>query len=119
MKRTALISLGVILIALLGFLLPPLVIPPAALGAELQKNYQGAVEPFGALLRTAKILHGQDDRYGNRCADKGASVLLQSYTWMLIPGPVIEACVILSENGEITGLKSIGAIARHNAPSTE
>ncbi len=108
MKKAIFIAMGILVVTILGFVAPPLIIPPS----ELRENYQSAVEPFGPFLLTAKILRDQDNNYANRCSGETARVLLQSYTWMLIPGPVIEACVFRNGNGEITGLKSIGTVAK-------
>lgn len=112
MKKAVVIATGILIVISIGFLAPPLIVPPSELGSELHGNYQSAAEPFGPFLLTAKILHDQDTNYANRCNSQTTSVLLQSYTWMFIPGPVIEACVFQNESGDITGMKSIGIIER-------
>lgn len=112
MKKSVVIIISIIAILIFGFILPSLIFSPTSLGSELQNNYQQAAEPLGAFLVTAKILPNQDQQYKSRCVGTYESVILQSYTWMMIPGPVIEACVIKDDHGKIIGMKSVGMIKK-------
>lgn len=112
MKKFITILVAFIEVTIFGFILPQIILPQNKLGSELNSNFRRAMHPIGALLLAAIIFQDKNNQYQNRCRGTYEQVLMQSYSWMFIPGPVIEACVVRNEQGEITDMKSIGMIKK-------
>lgn len=96
----------------IGFIIPSYIVTSSTPGLVLYEGQMQAMEPFGILFMVSKIIPNKNNEYQNRCRGL-EQVLMQTYTWMMIPGPVIEACVYnRDKHGEIENLKSAGMIKK-------
>jgi len=78
---------------------------------EKDDAYKHAVEPFQVFILAIKQIDN-NGRYSNRCEERSyKQVLLQTYSWMMIKGSVIEVCVALDETGKFLGTPSFGRIS--------
>jgi hypothetical protein len=108
MKKFYITSAFIALI-IIGFIIPNLA-RYDGLEPELYADLRQVIGN-GIFFMTEKIIPNKDNQYPNHC--KGSEqVLIQIYGWMMIPKSVIEACVVRNEQGEITGMKSIGMIKK-------
>jgi hypothetical protein len=112
MKKSSKYFLGlfIIFVIIMGFTIPSIYQQFYKIDHffEEDKAYKYAAEPFQALLLAAKQIEN-NGQYPNRCEGRGyKQILLQTYSWMMIRGPIIEACVAIDGKGNISGIKSLG-----------
>ncbi len=104
MKKTILLIIPFFIIVIVGFLIPYFSSPK--LSIEYKQGISSALEPFGIFYPGVK--YSNEKITINRCTDRGLQqVLLQTSSWMFIPGPLVELCVYPDEP-EI--VKSAGTI---------
>lgn len=108
-KKIILLSLAVILI---GVLIPFTFQLFNPLQTEVANNYRSAYEPFGKLLLAAQETD-KVENYTSRCNPVHKPVFVKTFFWMMIPGPVLEACLVTDEQGNTVGIKSVGVVARN------
>lgn len=84
------LSIIVLCIVVAGFYIPYLLSPTLPL--DYSVSVASALEPFGAFY--SGVEYSDEKMSTDRCMDRDLrQVLLQTYTWMFIPGPMIELCV--------------------------
>lgn len=78
------------LVVILGFIAP--VLSSATVPNEHNQGVSWALEPFGIFYPGARFSDEVVDT--DVCSERGLQqVLLQTYSWMFIPGPLVELCV--------------------------
>ncbi|KKW32747.1 MAG: hypothetical protein UY76_C0018G0010 [Candidatus Uhrbacteria bacterium GW2011_GWA2_52_8d] len=104
------IKIGVLVffcLFVLGF-----VLPKAVLGTQVSDDPRAAVfaslEPLGFLYPGMRYVEQPEAK--DRCVRRGLrQVLIQTYTWMFISGPIVELCVY-RDDPEL--IKSAGILER-------
>ncbi|MFH1252743.1 MAG: hypothetical protein V1664_00195 [Candidatus Uhrbacteria bacterium] len=103
-KKVVIIS--VLIVIIIGFLIPYFFSPK--LSTEYKQGISSALEPFGVFYPGVK--YSNEKITANRCADRGLQqVLLQTSSWMFIPGPLVELCVYPED---LEAVKSAGTVDR-------
>lgn len=106
MKKTIFSIIILLAVVIAGFLIPYFSSPK--LSTEYKQGISSALEPFGIFYPGVKYSNKKITT--NRCADRGLQqVLLQTSSWMFIPGPLVELCVYPDEPETV---KSAGTIER-------
>ena len=105
------ITLTLFIIVLIGILLPVIFQQFNPLHSEVADNYRSAYEPFGKLLLAAKQIDSTQN-YTANCGPLHKQVLVKTYSWMMIPGPTLAACLVSDEQGSIIGIKNFGVVEK-------
>lgn len=94
MKKTIFSVIILLVVVIIGFLIP--YFSSSKLSIEYKQGVSSALEPFGIFYPGVK--YSNEKIATDRCVDRNLQqVLLQTYSWMYIPGPVIELCVYPDE----------------------
>lgn len=104
---------AVIASLIIGFIIPLLIVTSGTPEPVLfEWHMVGKSEPIGMFFVASKIIPNLDNQYPNHF--KGSEqIIVQTYTWMMIPHSVIEYCIYSRDKyGEITDLRSIGTIKK-------
>lgn len=89
MKKYFYLTIGLGMV-IAGFVIPYVKSP--TLPPDYSVGVASALEPFGVFY--SGVEYSDEKMSTDRCVDRGLrQVLLQTYTWMFIPGPMIELCV--------------------------
>lgn len=83
---------------LIGFIIPNLV-KHETLEPELYADLRQAIGN-GIFFMTEKVISNKDGQYPNHCGNEKKQILIQTYTWMMIPRSVIEACIVQDTNNK-------------------
>jgi hypothetical protein len=101
----------VIGVFIFGFLWPIAYQAIHPLDPIVQENFRRANEETSFLYLAARVIDNYGE-YPDNCRGRAmAQELLQTYSWMMIHGPIVEMCVTTDENGRINGVKSVGAVS--------
>lgn len=92
------ITSAIIALLIIGFIILNLA-EQDTLDADLFGNVKQSIGE-GMFFKTLKIIPNQNNKYPNHC--KGLEqILVQTHTWMMIPGPVFEVCIVKDANNKI------------------
>ena len=104
MKKTVFFIFIPLAFVVAGFLIPNFFSPKISI--EYKQGIYSAVEPFGIFYPGVKYSNKKIST--DRCSDRDLKqILLQTYSWMFIPGPLVELCVYPNDPETI---KSAGII---------
>lgn len=106
MKKIVFSIIILLIVIITGFLIPRSF--SNELSIEYKQGILSALEPFGIFYPGVK--YSSEKNITNRCSDRGLQqILLQTYSWMFIPGPLVELCVYPDDPNIV---KSAGALKR-------
>ncbi len=98
-------------IIMLGILVPLVFQQFNPLQTEVAENYRSAYEPMGGLLLAAKQVD-RNENYLSHCNSEHKSIIVKTYSWMMIPGPTLEACMVVDKQESIMGIKNFGVVEK-------
>lgn len=104
MKKIFWAAISFSTVFVIGILFPIFLTPE--LSPEHDISIFLALEPFGGIYEWAKPI--EKPNYLNRCTERGLiPIFCQTYTWMMIKGPIVELCVYPDDSNIV---KSAGMI---------
>ncbi len=88
-KSITIITITILLVVLVGYIAP--LLTRLNFPIQYKMGVGSAIEPLNIVY--PGIAYSGKEMNINRCSEVENQILLQTYSWMFIPGPLVELCV--------------------------